>query len=416
MPYRWLLVALLWLVCLFNYADRQAIFSVFPLLKQEMGLSDSKLGLVGSSFMWVYALTGPLAGLVGDSLRRKPLIIGGLGFWSMITLLTALSTKYSHLVAFRALEGLGEAFYFPASLAMIAAYHGPESRSRAMSWHQSSVYVGTITGGTAAGVCGQFFGWRSGFYLFGALGLLLALVLIVTLRDPPPPPQQQRQAAAPLLPWTATFRHPLSLLLIAVFVGANFVAMIFLTWMPSFLGRKFGMSLAMAGWSATGYLQIASVLGVLTGGVLADNWARRRADGRIRTQALGLLAGVPFLFLTGWTLSVPLLIVAMTGFGFCKGLYDANIWAALYDVVPASRRSTALGVMNSIGWLGGGCAPIAIAWGAERFGFSACLSATSIIYLSLGLALLAGGRLLRASPLAPIHSQTSQHAYSTLEL
>src|SRR5437762_8218319 len=83
--YKWLVVALLWFVCFFNYADRQAIFSVFPSLKSEMGLSDVELGIVGSSFMWVYAGFGPLAGLVGDRLRRKTLIISGLVFWSFIT-------------------------------------------------------------------------------------------------------------------------------------------------------------------------------------------------------------------------------------------------------------------------------------------------------------------------------------------
>jgi MFS family permease len=89
--YKWAVVAMLWLVCLFNYADRQAIFSVFPLLKREMGLSDVQLGIVGASFMWVYALGGPLAGLIGDRFNRKRLILGGLIFWSLITIATALS-------------------------------------------------------------------------------------------------------------------------------------------------------------------------------------------------------------------------------------------------------------------------------------------------------------------------------------
>ena len=83
--YKWLVVALLWFVCLFNYADRQAIFSVFPLLKTEMKLSDWQLGIVGSSFMWVYAIALPLAGAIGDRFSRKFLIIGGLLFWSVIS-------------------------------------------------------------------------------------------------------------------------------------------------------------------------------------------------------------------------------------------------------------------------------------------------------------------------------------------
>jgi predicted MFS family arabinose efflux permease len=101
--YRWAVVGMLWLVCFFNYADRQAIFSVFPLLKEEMGLSNVQLGIVAGSFMWVYAAFGPIAGLIGDRLNRKTLILGGLLFWSLVTLATALSTQYWHLVLFRAL-------------------------------------------------------------------------------------------------------------------------------------------------------------------------------------------------------------------------------------------------------------------------------------------------------------------------
>jgi len=73
-------------------------------------------------------------------------------------------------------------------------------------------------------------------------------------------------------------------------------------------------------------------------------------------QAIGLLAGVPFIFMTGWTLSVPVLIAAMAGFGYFKGLYDANIWASLHDVVAVERRATGVGLMNAVGWIGGGFA------------------------------------------------------------
>src|SRR6516164_6932030 len=175
--YKWLVVLMLWFVCLFNYADRQAIFSVFPLLREKMGLTVFQLGVVGSSFMWVYALALPVAGVIGDRLPRKHLILGGLIFWSLVTLATALATEYWHLVLFRALEGFGEAFYFPASMSLISDYHGSRTRSRAMAVHQSGVYAGTIVGGTVAGFLAQHYGWRSGFYVFGVLGILLGVVL-----------------------------------------------------------------------------------------------------------------------------------------------------------------------------------------------------------------------------------------------
>jgi len=388
MPYKWVVVALLWLVCFFNYADRQAIYSVFPLLKSEMHLTDVQLGIVGASFMWVYAAAAPLAGAIADRFARKTIVIGGLIAWSLITVATALSTEYSHLVVFRALEGLGEAFYFPASMSMLSDYHGPGTRSRAMAIHQSSVYAGTIAGGSVSGAMAQALGWRSSFYLFGTVGAVLGLVLILWLREPARgTPTESRRSAAGV---TMILRMPMVLILMAVFVGANFVASIVLTWMPSFLYTKFGMSLAAAGFSSTAYLQIASVGGVITGGVLADRLARRVRAGRMIIQALGLLAAVPFVVVTGWTLSVPILIAALVGFGYFKGFYDANIWASLHDVVPVERRATAVGLMNAVGWIGGGIAPVAIAVASERYGMSASISASAAVYVVAGSLLVLG--------------------------
>src|SRR5215831_7471601 len=149
-----------------------------------MGLSDVQLGVVGGAFMWVYAAALPFAGLVADRANRKALILGGLLFWSAVTLATGWATAYGHLVLLRALEGLGEAFYFPASMSLLSDYHGRETRSRAMGLHQSSVYVGTVLGGVVAGYCGDYHGWRTGFYLFGGLGIALAIVLLFCLREP----------------------------------------------------------------------------------------------------------------------------------------------------------------------------------------------------------------------------------------
>ncbi len=398
--YKWLVVAMLWCVCLFNYADRQAIFSVFPLLKRQFGLSDLQLGYIGSSFMWVYALAAPFAGLIADRLPRKTVILSGLSFWSLITLATALSTTYWQLLTFRALEGLGEAFYFPASMSMLSSYHGPDTRSRAMSWHQSSVYAGTIAGGALAGWLAERYGWRCGFYVFGSGGILLGMLLLALLKEPETRGVSEGHGVFDLRDaGRAIFGNPAVLVLMAVFVGANFVAMIYLTWLPSYLNRQFGMNLAMAGFNATAYLQVASVLGVLSGGALADRLARTHRGGRMMTQALGLFAGVPFLLFSGATRQVSGFVIAMTGFGFFKGIYDANIWASLHDVVPVERRASAVGVMNSVGWLGGGFAPIAIGAASGHYGMGVCLSATSAIYLSFGLLLTAGVlRYLRGAP------------------
>jgi len=397
---------MLWTVCWLNYADRQAIFALFPLLRSEFGVDSVRLALLGTSFMWVYALSGPVAGWAGDRLSRRGLILCGLVLWLLVTVATILSRSFWQMVFLRAFSGLAEAVYFPAAMSLIASWHGSETRSRAMSLHQSAVYAGTIGGGVLAAFIGERLGWRSSFFLFGAVGLLILVLLLCFLKEP------ERVAAsgsAPAISAGALLRltlretlvAPLAHRLVLAFIGANFVAMIFLVWLPSFLYAKFHMSLSMAGVSATVYLQLASVAGVLTGGVLADRWAARMRGGRMRTQALGLIAGTPFLFLTGWSPAIVLLVAGMIGLGFCKGIYESNIWAALYDVVRPECRATAVGLMNSLGWLGGGIAPLAIAAASQHFSMSLCLSATSCIYALAGSLLWWNGRQAARVPVSP---------------
>lgn len=384
--YKWLVIALLWLVCFFNYADRQAIFSVFPLLKQDLRLSDTQLALAGSSFMWVYALCGPFAGWLGDRVSRKKMITSALVFWSLVTAATALSHGIYDLTLWRAMGGFGEAFYFPAAMSLISDYHGPATRSRAMAIHQSSVYAGSIAGATLSGYLGESYGWRMSFVCFGLSGIGVGILLLLLLREPLRSVGASSAAASFLNSAPAVLSRPMARVLIAVFAGANFVAAVFLTWLPSFLHDKFRMSLSGAGWNSTVYLQIASVCGVLLGGILADRSAQR-SGSRARVQVIGLLCGVPFLWICGRTFSLGVLAGALTAFGFFKGLYDANIFASLHDVVPGERRAAATGLMNSIGWLGGGFAPVIIAALAAGIGMSLAISLTAGIYLIAGLTL-----------------------------
>jgi len=145
--YKWHVVAMLWGISFFNYADRQAIFSVFPLLEREMHLSSVELGLLGSAFAWVYGLGAPFAGWIVDRVSRKSAILGGLYAWSAICMATVASFDFKHLLFWRAAEGLGETFYYPASMSLVSDYHDSRTRSRAMGLHQTSVYIGTIGGG-----------------------------------------------------------------------------------------------------------------------------------------------------------------------------------------------------------------------------------------------------------------------------
>ena len=143
-------------------------------------------------------------------------------------------------------------------------------------------------------------------------------------------------------------RTPTLLCLMGAFMCANFVAVVLLSWMPKFLFDKFQMSLAMAGLTATVFVQLASMVGAPLGGWLADAWRRRSPRGRLAVQMIGVLGGAPFVALCGLTPSVGTVIAALTFWGLFKGLYDANIFASVFDVVRPEARGTAAGFMNAV--------------------------------------------------------------------
>jgi MFS family permease len=407
--YPWVVVGLLWFCGFFNYADRQALSAVAPMLQTEFELDDTRIGFLNSAFMLVYALTSPFTGYTVDLLSRRLLIPLGLAFWSLICAATAFSRSFVQLIILRGAEGLGESFYFPASMSILADYHGPGTRSRAMSIHQTSVYLGTAGGWFLGGSLGQLYGWRSPFWALGLAGMAYALMLALCLIEPRraaiegPVQKTKPFADAELSADTRDFsplrgkivrivRNRDALLLLGVFVGANFVAGTFLSWLPMYIYRNFKLNLSFSGLTSTVW-PLASLPGAVLGGVMADWAVRRWRSGRICVQGAGLILAAPFVFLTGWSSSVPMLIAALVGAGLCKGIYDANIFAALFDVVRPEDRGTAAGLMNTVGWSGALVAPPLVGSASERFGLGVAITATAAVYLLVGLAALLAARL-----------------------
>jgi MFS family permease len=399
--YKWYVVGMLWFTGFFNYADRQAIFSLFPLLEKQLHLDSVQLGMLGSSFALVYGLSGPFAGNIVDRVRRKAAVLGGLYAWSLICMATALSRNFRQLLFFRAAEGLGETFYFPAAMSIVSDYHGKNTRSRAMGLHQTSVYTGIIAGGFFGGLLGQYYGWRLSFVVFGGLGILLGLVLSRFLVEPRRGATDLAEAGARAEAVTAKMslsgflkvvvRTPTVMLLMAAFMLENFCAMVLFTWMPKFLYDKFSFSLAMAGLTATVYIQFASMAGSPLGGWLADIMRRRTPGGRMIVQAMGLAGAAPFVVLCATTHSVGWLIFGLISWGLIKSFYEGNIFASVFDVIRPEARGTAVGFMNMIGWLvGGGSAPIVIGLIARHNSLSFAIATAATAYVLGSLFLIAG--------------------------
>jgi MFS family permease len=374
----WLVVALLWAVALLNYLDRQVIFSLFPLLRVDLRLSDVQLGLLGTAFLWVYAAFSPLAGWMADRFGRRRVILASLAIWSLVTAATALARGFPALVAIRGLMGISEAFYIPAGLALISSWHGERTRSRAVGIHQSGIYAGIVLGGFGGAWIGEHYGWRTVFWLLGAIGLVYAAILPLLLREA----RSNASAAHTSANFAASARSVIGRKgfwpVLAVFTAMSMASWLVYTWMPLFLYEKFNLSLTAAGFTATFYVQVASVAGILLGGWLADWFAARHPRGRVWTQVGGLCLAAPFLTLSGVTAQAWVLYAALILYGIGRGIYDCNIMPVLCDVVSPEERSTGYGLLNFAGTIAGGL--IAYAAGALKatLGIGAVLAAVGI--------------------------------------
>jgi MFS family permease len=354
--FAWLLVAALWVVALLNYLDRQVIFSLFPLLKSELQISDKQLGLLGTVFLWVYGLLSPISGYLADRFGRARIIIISLLVWSIITWLTGHARSFEELILLRALMGVSEACYIPAALALIADYHAKGNVSLATGIHNSGIYAGIILGGAGGGWMGEQYGWRSAFILLGIAGVAYTAVAVFVLRGE----RTGRREASSItkLQFLAVLRELLALpgfkTLVLVFGSFSIANWAIYTWLPLYLYERFELSLTAAGFSATFYIQAASIAGILLGGLLADRWSRGSPRGRILTQTFGVAMAAPCLFLVGFTASMALLIPALVIFGLGRGFYDCNTMPVLAQIARSDLRSTGYGIFNLIGTLSGG--------------------------------------------------------------
>lgn len=397
LPYKWELIVLLWFAFFFNQADRQVYSVVLPSLTSDLQLTDVQAGLVASIFMWTYALLVPVAGYAGDALPRKWIVFWSLLIWSGATLMSGVSLGLAWLIFFRGLAtGGGEAFYYPAANSLIGQYH-QKTRAMAMSIHQTSAYAGIVASGLVAGWLADHFSWRMSFYVFGVIGVVLSLVLLVRLKDVSRPAGEPGQPDAERLPLVAVLRavgrKPTVWALCAAFSGFNFAGWGYFTWMPTFLHEKYGLTLADAGFTALFYSNLFALIGVLGFGRISDAWAPRRRGVRMEIQCVGLVLGAPLIVLMGLTDSLVLCCVGLSGFGLCRGIYDSNLFASLFDVIEPRYRASAVGVMLSMAFVVSALAPLVLGWAKSAIGLGPAMALLSIAFLASAAILLLATRL-----------------------
>ena len=361
--YPWLVVALLWVVALLNYMDRQMLSTMQGAMKLDIvELQKAEaFGALMAVFLWIYGIVSPFAGVVADRVSRKKLVVGSLFVWSAVTYLMGYASDFTQLYWLRALMGVSEALYIPSALSLIADWHEGKSRSLAIGIHMTGLYVGQAVGGFGATIAATF-SWHSTFHWFGIIGIVYSAVLALLLHDKP-----KTSAAVAASPDPATLMKKESVwrgLSVVLSTWAFWVILIYFAvpslpgwatknWLPTLFAENLGLDMAEAGPMSTITIAASSFVGVLLGGVLSDKWVLRNIRGRIYTSAIGLGMTIPALVLLGFGHSVVEVVGAGMLFGIGFGMFDANNMPILCQIISAKYRATAYGIMNMVGVFAG---------------------------------------------------------------
>lgn len=359
--YPWIVVALLWVVALLNYMDRQMLSTMKPSMQIDIHelQTAANFGYLMAIFLWIYGFMSPLSGIIADRVNRKWLIVGSLFVWSAVTFTMGYAKTFDQLYWLRAIMGVSEALYIPAGLSLIADYHSSKTRSLAIGIHMTGLYMGQALGGFGATIADKF-SWQQAFHSFGIIGIVYSVVLIVLLKEKRVVDEINTENKN-----LEKIKTPLLKGLSILFTNISFWIILFYfavpslpgwgvkNWLPTLFAQNLGIDMSRAGPISTITIAASSFIGVIFGGILSDTWVQKNLRGRIYTSAIGLGLTIPALLFIGYGHSLFHVIGAAFCFGFGFGMFDANNMPILCQFVSKKYRATAYGLMNMVGVFAG---------------------------------------------------------------
>ncbi|WP_158748812.1 MFS transporter [Acidobacterium sp. S8] len=383
---KWLVVALLWMVACLNYMDRMAVFAIFPILQREMHLSNVSLAMLGSVFLWMYGLCSPLGGYLGDRFPRKPVILCSLLIFSAVTLANGTAQSQIQLLTLRVLLGISEALFLPAAVAHIASFHSNSTRSLANALVLTGLPAGAGLGGFYSGFMAEHFSWRIGFYLLGVFGFLLCLVLWILLPTGNAATTQIDTNTDDLSPkisvlgkMAGVLHNRASACLIFMAFALSLSSWPSGSWLPTYFYERFHMSLTRAGFILALITYIPAIAGGLFGGLLADRFAKKDANGRISVQIAALTFMAPTMLAVGFLSSVQVLSANLLLYSFARGSLEVNSMPIFSSRLPSDRWATAYGLYNLSGTIAGSIGILFVGYFKTAWGIGMSLSCMSLL-------------------------------------
>ncbi len=365
-------VGLLIVVYTFAFIDRNIVNVLLQPISQEFGLTDTQLGFFsGTAFGIFYATLGLPIAWVADRVPRKRIIAVALAFWSAATALQGAATGFLSLAITRIFVGVGEAGCSPPAHSMISDMHSPERRARALAVYAFGIPIGGALGLLIGGWMRELFGWRTAFLVVGMPGIVLALVVLATLREPTRGYWEGgvRRGAASSFGDVFRFLAKLPSFWFLAFAGSlhAFYGYGAAAFNPVFFERSHGMGPAEYATIAAGIGLTAGVLGTYLGGWLGDRYGAKDVRSYPFVPGIGSVLGIPFVLAVYLAPGAELALLLSLIPSVAGGLYLGPTFAMTQAIVPPHMRAQAAAMLLLIlNLVGLGAGPQFVGWFSEH--------------------------------------------------
>ena len=347
-------LSVLTFINLLNYLDRYLVSGMIPDLKAApLLLTDEQIGLLTTAFMAVYMIAAPIFGALGDRGKRTTPIAVGVFLWSIATVLSGLATSYSHLLGARAIVGIGEAAYVSVAPALLSDSFSRAQRGRVLSVFNMAIPVGAALGYIVGGLMSHHFNWRAAFFIAGAPGILLAL-LVLRLQDPPrggqdeegvasarPAASSGTVAASPVAVYLDLFKQLPYMLVVLGYAAYTFALGGLAVWMPYFLEKVHHIPAVQATTSFGAIVVVTGFLGTFAGGWLGDYWQKSSRQAYLWMSGWITLIAAPLTFVSLTAASPSLYYPAIIVAELLLFMSTGPINSAIANLVSPAERASA---------------------------------------------------------------------------
>lgn len=347
------LLAVLALINFVNFADRQVLNPLVPLLRTHFNVTDTQLGSLQWVLLVVLALASIPSGYLADRFNEPKIIACGVLFWSLAAIASGMAPTFGFLFVARGLVGVGEAAYAPAAQSLISDSFRKENRALAQSIFASGMILGGVAGLALGGIMGEGQGWQRAFMIVGILGVLPGLSAL-KLKEP------SRRPRSEVVPVMQLLRVPAFVAMIVAGICITFSSVSFVTWGIDYATNYKNFSVKEAALSLAIIALLSSVLGALSGGIVADRLQKRLPFGRILVIACAFLVAAPFLLVAIQSDEKWMVLAGFFVSMFFMSWYHGPTTAVLHDLTPQRAHATAVGLYMFATQLLGALGPLFI--------------------------------------------------------